>query len=611
VDVPKKRGAVVIGVNKTGDLQPLEASAEGAAKFGVWLEGEGFEVVTITDKAGAVTASQIKEAIKHFVLPGTYDQLLLYFTGHGYWKNDAELWLLTNAPGDADEAVNWKETIEFAKDCGIPNVVLISDACRSIPTTPRAMRVRGSIVFPNDDVKRERSKVDKFLAAATGTFAYEIPIALGGKKENAFTYCLMQAFQRPDKGMVLDIKEDGRAVRIVPNRRLGPFLKREVPALLAKVNITMDQAPDEEVLSDDSAYIGHTTFAGEEIITHARDKRLTPKRVRGGTRGEKRRPMMARAPDDLKTIASKALVDALNVTDVAQHLGQLPIPSFEATGNPKFDQAIHTARELAAGVRHFETTTGFAILGARTVRAVLTNGQSPDVLSPGDGIGEPAVIRVSETLPSGTVVVQFDNGNGAPLAALRGYIGHVVVHEGSVASVSYIPSENSNRFHAYQNRGANLLRLRAAAAAAMKFGVFRIAGQDSALKLAEQIRVEKSIDPSLGLYAAYAYSEADDQDELTSVAMYMHGDLSVDLFDVAMLAKRSINIRTPEGMSHAPTVPVCPMLTQGWNLLRARRIKLPEVLDEAQDELVRAVWTTFNPERTQAIFKLVEEGGLR
>ena len=49
--MPKKRGAVVVGVNKTGGLPPLTASAAGAKAFGEWLEAEGFEVKVITDAA--------------------------------------------------------------------------------------------------------------------------------------------------------------------------------------------------------------------------------------------------------------------------------------------------------------------------------------------------------------------------------------------------------------------------------------------------------------------------------------------------------------------------------------------------------------------------------
>jgi hypothetical protein len=239
----RKRGAVVIGVSKTGGL-PVE-------------------VKTITDARGPVTPQHIADAINAFIAPGTYHQLVIYFSGHGYWKNDAELWLLTNAPADANAAVSWVETAEFAKDCGIPNVVLISDACRSIPDTPQKMKVRGSVVFPNDDVPRPRAKVDKFMAAATGRPAYEISIGANGQKESAFTHCFLRAFEAPDRDMILKVTDDGEVIDVVPNRRLGKYLQREVSNLLASVNVQLDQVPDAEVLSDDDVYLGRARVTAE------------------------------------------------------------------------------------------------------------------------------------------------------------------------------------------------------------------------------------------------------------------------------------------------------------------------------------------------------------
>src|SRR3954467_2781397 len=50
-------------------------------------------------------------------------------------------------------------------------------------------------------------------------------------------------------------------------------------------------------------------------------------------------------------------------------------------------------------------------------------------------------------------------------------------------------------------------------------------------------RIGKDTDPSLGLYAAYAYSQADLIDGVRSVRDLMLGSLQADLFDVAMLAR--------------------------------------------------------------------------
>lgn len=604
--MPRKRGAVVIGVNKTGELPLLEASASGAVKFADWLTGEGFTVTTLTDEKEPVSAADIKKAVNGFVHPGTYDQLVVYFTGHGYWKNDAELWLLTGAPADPDEAVNWKETVEFAKDCGIPNVVLISDACRSVPNSVRAERVRGSIVFPNDDTKRVRAKVDKFMAAAIGTAAYEVPIGAGGKKENVFTHCLLRAFEVPDAEMVVRLQEDGRSIDIVPNRKLGPFLRREVSALLATVNVAIDQTPDDEVMSDEQAYIGRAKAAGAHSAPSARDIPLAGK-VLGREASGPRDGTEARVPHNLRKIASKTFTDALNLHQPSARKANF---TTKLTGHRQFDDAVNAAGNIAAEVGHFEIETGFALLGVRLVDAIVVGGQRPDVLTQGNGAGDPAIVRINSRFSACTVVVRFENGNGAALASLRGYIGHVVVDEGNVVSINYVPSDNSERFPVFARRQAQLQRLRAAAAAATRFGVFRVEDPDAAHKLARLIRVGKSIDPSLGLYAAYGYSEADSLEHLASVASFMNDDLGADLFDVAMLARRDIVINVVPGATSPRTVPFCPMLTQGWNLLRARGVRLPPVLDAAQDELAQAVWTTFRPERTQAIFQAVQSGEL-
>jgi hypothetical protein len=72
---------------------------------------------------------------------------------------------------------------------------------------------------------------------------------------------------------------------------------------------------------------------------------------------------------------------------------------------------------------------------------------------------------------------------------------------------------------------------------------------------------------------------------------------------MAMLA-RTIRQRTAD----RPLVPFCPMLTRGWNLLRIRGVTLPKVLEDAQDDLERALWTTFKPDRMQLILEAMKRG---
>ena len=127
------RAAVVIGVNKTGNLPVLRAAVSGAKSIANWLTAEGFEVKLIVDDNGPVTADAIKRAVTALVDRGTLTQLVIYFSGHGVAFGNSEFWLLTGAPDDLNEAVSVVECVDQASRSAIPNVVIICDACRSIP----------------------------------------------------------------------------------------------------------------------------------------------------------------------------------------------------------------------------------------------------------------------------------------------------------------------------------------------------------------------------------------------------------------------------------------------------------------------------------------------
>lgn len=567
----------------------MEASARDALAFGRWLAEEGFQVTPITDEAESVTHSKITDAVEAFVRPGTYHQLVIYFSGHGFWKNDAELWLLTDAPGDANAAVSWTETAEFAKDCGIPSVVLISDACRTIPNTPRALKVRGSIIFPNDEVRPTRGKVDKFMGAAVGTSTYEIGDL--GKKESVFTRCFLRAFAIPDRDMMQTISEDGQLITVIPNRKLGRYLQREVASLLASVSSALNQTPDAEVLSDDDVYIGRV--------------RSPPRFDTGGDVAEELDAHRAlNTPTvHIRDVASMIFKRALGLplTIASDEMSALE----DLAQDSGFTAAVVKAGTIADNVPRFETNTGFTIVGAAIADAIVANGERPIIRVHGNG-NIPGVIQIEQHLaPASTVVLRFTNDRGAALAALNGFIGHVTVQGDRIANVSYVPSDNTARWSDYVSRREQIERLRSAASAAAQFGVFRLNDQQTARTLLEELRLVNGLDPTLGLYAAYAYSESDRRDDINSILGFMTQDLRCQLFDVAMLG-RTIT----KHLAH-PTVPFCPMLAQGWNLLRARNVVLPDVLDNAQDELEPALWTTFKPARTQAIFDAIQRGEIR
>ena len=76
----KQRAAVVIGVNKAGQLPVLNAAVSGARTVANWLEAEGFEVKLLVDDGKPVRVSEIFDVIEEFVGRGTLDQLVVYFS---------------------------------------------------------------------------------------------------------------------------------------------------------------------------------------------------------------------------------------------------------------------------------------------------------------------------------------------------------------------------------------------------------------------------------------------------------------------------------------------------------------------------------------------------
>jgi hypothetical protein len=174
-----------------------------------------------------------------------------------------------------------------------------------------------------------------------------------------------------------------------------------------------------------------------------------------------------------------------------------------------------------------------------------------------------------------------------------------------MSNVSYVPSSNHWRWNQYRFRRNDIDRLRAMVALAVDHNTFRVKSKREAQGLAELIRVDKGIDPTLGLYAAHAFSQAGNDDEVVSVIDFMRNDLNADFYDTRLLAGRR-----PTALP-IPVVPFCPMLTQSWHLLRARRTDLPAVLQQARAYLCGSLWTTFEPVGADAIIEAVTGGQLQ
>lgn len=599
----RRAAAVAIGVDRTGGLDPLKSAAKGAERFAAWLRDDDFDVVCLTDgPTERVTSLDVSAAIaKYVTVPPTYDLLVVYFSGHGQWHTRADHWLLSGAPNSTAEAINLEGAMYLARRCGIPNVVFISDACRTIPRNDASNLVNGVDAFPNHALST--SKIDYFKATSEARPAYEVP--MGGTAQSVLTHAILSTFEDPEPHIVAHVRDGARTIAVIPNRRLERVLQARVDAILDGIAGSPVQDVETNVPSADDVYIGRVRAQADP----AADAAPPPASVRtsrepsqpttnlefgiSGARLASRRAAQA--------MPGRAAADA-----IASTLSGLDDFSASLAGDGAGPDLA--ARMPDPSTDHFETETGFVVRGARVIDAVVaprTDGHCDVLNDEGDRRGD--AVRVHPgSAPALSVVVFLADGRCAVLAALRGFLGHARFTDEGLANVSYVPSSNSARWEAYGAQRARIDRLRALVALAVDRNAFRVRTAREAEQLARRIRVMKALDPTLGLYAAYAYAHAGFDADLTDVHEHMRADLGAELFDVAMLADGS-----PGRFMPATTrAPFCPMLTQGWNLLRARDVRLPEAVTSASRFLANSLWTTFAGRGTGIIREAVLSGGL-
>lgn len=567
-----KRACIAIGVDHVlgaANLPRLAAAADGAERFAQWASSQQFNAFCFTDRAGPLSISVIKQQIRAITTSGSYSQMVVYFAGHGILKSwDTEVWLLSDAATDANEAVNLAGSVSLARQSGIPHVIFISDACRSIAADARLAQITGSGVFPILPVTPQRPEIDTFYATLPGDPSYEVPAAQSAADyRGVFTTCLLHGLGGPDQSVCEVVDVQNRQLWVVSSRTLKPWLEREVAQSLQAVSIALNQVPELRVESQRPKYLAllPTSPPQTPLVFNA--------------------PPPASPPSAEKTLRSLAdqynlgefFAPQMEIRSVAPPAGDARTAAFNADV-----QRLVTVQ----GRQSFETQTGFTIVGTPILDAVLEG--VPDGCDVFEENGAMHVrVRIGES--SGSVVIRFADGSGTCLVALPGYIGTATVEGGRVVNVSYTPARNSPRWHDYVNQQVEVEKRRAFVAVAARSGILKLK-RDRAASLADYVRELKTLDPTLGIYASYAYSQAGMIDEVESVFDWMARDWQVPVpFDVALLANRLAN------PGRARVAGRTPMLTQGWALLH-EGLPIDQGLLQASNYTLPALWTTLSAE---------------
>jgi hypothetical protein len=347
-------------------------------------------------------------------------------------------------------------------------------------------------------------------------------------------------------------------------------------------SIRINQVPDAEVNSSDTTYIGRVS---QQSASRADVPTGNPTTIRDV------------ANFDLRNSSGIPWTTA----EPSKTINSIDRVATESGFRQSKDHILRAQREapLDPGTSP-DLPAGFTISGSGIDDAVSTSSLQLQIVGGGKTLR--AVFKDNSRAES--VALRFTDGTGTMLAVVNGYVGNIVVSAGAVNNVSYVPAKNNPRWAEYNSNRARLDQLHATIASAARFGVFRIEGEpesknQKASQLADSIRVLKGIDPTLGLYAAYAYAEADLINQVRSVQEYIHSDLGIDFFDILMLSGSLSGTFAPDDRNRP--FPLCPMLSQGWELLRVKNVRLAKEIEVAHNHLRPALWTTFDSEGLEIV----------
>jgi hypothetical protein len=582
------RAGIFVGVDKAGDLTPLKDAAAGAKRIYEWALTQGItdpsHAKLLTDGGGRkVTPDLIYDAIAAILNGAGVDQLILYFAGHGVNIARSERWLLSDAPARSNAAVNVSGTVELARYSGIPHVVLISDACRTAAEGIQAQGVTGSEVFPNETRSERAKPVDQFYACLLGRPAAEIkdPKQAAASYSALYTEALLEALQgNPSDLFEADAPPD-TALYLRP-RKLEEYLEAELPRRISARNLAsqVNQEPDAIITSE-------RTWLSRIEAASLPKAAPTP------------RPRLKKLAPEASARATIVAGDSIG-KDTGFPWGDLDLGDLYRSRSKdihSFSRTVVRLRE-SFGPDHMETQCGIKVRGATIVEAFAARaraqiGQQRDVVF---------VDRIAGR--AANVLLRFEDGTGTVIPALHEFLTALTFDDGELTDVSYEPSENSWRWNDYQSRASELRALRALAASASQHGRFDLDG-DNAATIARRMQVVKGVDPTLAIYAAYAYHDLQMTGRIQEMMEFMLGDLSVTFFDVALLARRLVD----KGIGHLPITGIAPLLSQGWALLNANRVKLPPALDGIQRFMRDSLWSLFDAEGVDRLKQALQSGG--
>jgi hypothetical protein len=254
------------------------------------------------------------------------------------------------------------------------------------------------------------------------------------------------------------------------------------------------------------------------------------------------------------------------------------------------DAAEKIAKPFGPAV--FDTECGIKVRGARMVDAFSTRAKLGAIARDGQQLQ----IEDIEG-PAASVVVTFEGGEGTLVPCMPGFITGLTVQDGELVDIACEPCATNWRWDEYAKRADEIRLLRGVASSSALHGRFQL-DSDVAGDLARKMQYAKSIDPTMGVYAAYAYYDLQTVGRIDEMSNALRSDLGVSLFDVELLARKLVGRQVTVD---DPIIPFVPLLSQGWHLLKAHGIRLHPALDGIERTMRDSLWSLFGSDGVEQL----------
>ncbi|MDR2270482.1 MAG: caspase family protein [Sphingobacterium sp.] len=553
------RHAVLIGVNQVPGLEYLTSPSRYAMEMEDWARSQGYQTALFVDEpkegrtvAGNCLRTEILCTIREFVKDT--DQLLIYFAGHGVEHNAGnDVWLLPGYQDDPNDCISLFLNKALVYSTGVPHVVFISDACRSPSDSEDLRAASGSAIFPKLDKMNPSTEVDVLYSTWPGQISVDVKNA-SGEYRSIYSDHLIQCLNGHVPEVITEIKNITPGFPAVLSDELNRYLKKTVPMEMAGMGREA-QYPMGDVMSRDPRFL--SSFTESDLVAESGEAAWQYK-----DKGHEIKGFDTKFKFYMKMSGSNKQM-ALN---------RIKKKSVQF-------QDFFTSESILK-----DNVTSLFITGIDNPLVYSSNAEDQNGFS-GKNYAVPQEILYGNNEDEYPKVFLVGNRKKRlyPVNILKGFFTHVIFEKGELLTVNYYPSDRYRKWEA-NVASQEIAERKAVIIAAAKNGIFQ--GNED---IASYLRSYKSLDPILGLFAAYAYFQKGNYEGVNSVYRYMDRDGANHIIgDLRLLRMLSGN---REHFDNGWNIPLLPVLTEGWSYLKMLE---NHPYDYLSTQLIPGLWASFN-----------------